>query len=115
MEVVVVHLMLGVSEQVSDTKTNRFVVEGLHLSNLVGGHSSVETREEGLEDTLTTLQVEVHHLHVEDERDNRRTSNPTQISGASSNQKAKETNVRHDEVPKCVIDKNNLRATMKFS
>ena len=83
MEVIVFHLTFSCLQQLTNSELHTLVVEAIHLEHLVHSDTSVETDQEGLKDTLSALQIEVHDLHPEHEWNQWGFSHPIQISCTS--------------------------------
>lgn len=80
----VLELVLGDSDELSDLKLNVFMVEDLEVVDLVSSNSSVPSDEERLEKRFSGFKVEVVELHPEDEGDQGGLGNPVEVESGSS-------------------------------
>jgi hypothetical protein len=83
----VLELVLGDSDEFSDLELDVLVVEDLEIVDLVCGNSSVPSDEERLEERFSGFKIEVVELHPEDEGDQSGLGDPVEIESGGSESK----------------------------
>jgi hypothetical protein len=84
-------LMLGHHDHFSHLEFDVFMIENFEVVAFVGGDSSVESGQEGLEQRFSPFQEEVHKLEPEDPREEGGFSDPVEIEGTDTETQEEET------------------------